>query len=160
MARTISQGCQTNRIRLKCPDGLGKPAHFFLQMSNLSSDVLKVIRVLEVIGAAIGRVQTGQIEVATAQTWRLAVALDLATLALIADRETYKLARTRKRKQKLGQYIPQSAVVQGLASPNRGSTRGDEMAECSRRGCGIAKPTKEKPSRESDDGIGAWLTMQ
>jgi hypothetical protein len=53
-------------------------------VAELGDDLFKIVRVLEVAGAAVGGVEACQIEVAATLARRLAIALDLSPLALIA----------------------------------------------------------------------------
>lgn len=56
----------------------------FLKARDSAVHLLKLFRVLEVVGAAIRRVEALKVEIATPLAWSLTIALDLATLALIA----------------------------------------------------------------------------
>lgn len=86
------------------PDGLltqgieavEKGVDLLLESTDLFVHLLVLIRVLEVVGAAVGRVQTLQVEMATSLARRLAVALDLASLALVAGYNSVSGGRTEE----------------------------------------------------------------
>lgn len=59
----------------------------FLEARDGAVHLLELFRVLEVVGAAVGRVEALEVEVAASLTGRLAIALDLAALALITATE-------------------------------------------------------------------------
>ena len=63
-----------------------QPADFVLQMSNLGGDLLKVVGVLEIIGAAVGGIKALEVEVSASLAGGFAIAFDLATFAFITVR--------------------------------------------------------------------------
>lgn len=58
--------------------------HLLLQALDVIIHLLVFVRVLEIVGAAVGCIEAGQVEVATPLAGCLAIALDLATLAFVA----------------------------------------------------------------------------
>lgn len=65
--------------------GLKQSVNLLLQSGDIVSHFPELVRVLEVVGAAVRRILAGEVEVAAALTRRLAIALDLAPLALVAE---------------------------------------------------------------------------
>lgn len=62
--------------------------NLILHIGELRRDLFEVIRVSEVVGAAVGGVQACQIEIAASLTRGLAITLDLAPLTLITTEES------------------------------------------------------------------------
>lgn len=63
---------------------LVEPVDLVLETAELRCDNFEFVRVLEVVRAAVGRIETGQVEVAASLTWRFTIAFDLAPFTLIA----------------------------------------------------------------------------
>lgn len=59
-------------------------------MDDMVVHLFVLIRVLEVVGTAIGGIEACQIEVAASLTWGFAIALDLAPFAFVAVEVSYK----------------------------------------------------------------------
>ena len=55
-----------------------------LESANLLGHLLELLRVLDAVGTAVGRIETLEVEVAASLTWGFAIAFDLAPLALVA----------------------------------------------------------------------------
>ena len=69
---------------MKDLDGLMQPNNLILKTADLSGDLLKVFRVLEVVGAAVGCVQARKVEVATSLARRFSIAFYFSAFAFIA----------------------------------------------------------------------------
>lgn len=61
-----------------------KGINLLLQAHHLRRHRLVLVRVLEIVGAAVGGVKTRQVEVAASLARSLAIALDLASFAFVA----------------------------------------------------------------------------
>lgn len=61
-----------------------KPIDILLETAELRSDPLELFRVSEAVGAAVGGVETSEVEVSAALAWCFAIALDFTPLALVA----------------------------------------------------------------------------
>lgn len=86
--------------------------------------LLVLIGVLEVIGAAIGGIQTCQIEIAASLTWGFAIALDLPTFALVT--------RDRDVPVPLGPLSPSRTIVT-VGLPFGGAVAGTRSSNCGAR---------------------------
>jgi hypothetical protein len=80
--RRKAEGFLTERVHV-----LEERVHLLLQASHRVAHLPELVRVLEVVGATVGSIEAGQVEVAASLARGLAIALDLSALALVATEQ-------------------------------------------------------------------------
>lgn len=80
----VVEGCQAQRLLLQGSHLLLESVHLVLQAGQAIGHLLELVRVPKAVGAAVRGIQARQVEAAAPLTRGLAIALDLAPLALIA----------------------------------------------------------------------------
>ena len=80
---TILQRGEAGRLLAQRGHGAEEGVDLFLEVSNVVGHLPELVRVLE-IGAAVWRIEALEVEMAAPLAGRLAIAFDLAALALVA----------------------------------------------------------------------------
>ena len=84
-----------------------KSVDLLLEMGDMVGHRLELVRVLDIAGTAIWRVEALKVEVSASVTGGLAVAFDLATLAFVAEQDGRQVSNLT------GMYICLASLLWG-----------------------------------------------